>query len=243
MPAKTLYLTSTATSSPFPTSSRLLSESANASEVQLGPGLFDSGQPGVSDAGQWNPNSAVADASVAAEIDNTGATIGSTRQGWLWDQDLTGQVLAADAAWSFQLRLRANVGTGTTGEILVRVTIVTGSAGAWTTVKNLFTTAVAGGSPTAGQAGWRDQNEAALTVTSTAANFSGTVGGSGTVLGHTFASGERILVELGFCNGNNTTDRVWRLDYNTANSFITTPTIDAPAGSFDPMGAMGFFGI
>lgn len=235
MAARTLYLTSSATASPFPTTSRLLATSANASEVTLGPGEFDNGLPGNSDAGQWNPNSALADTTAAAEIDNTGANPGTTRQGWLFNTDLAGQTLAR-GAWTIQLRLRANQGTGLTGFICARVSIVTGSAGAWTTVKQIFvTTRITGAtSTTAGQAGWRDQNNAAITVTSTAANFSVTIGADdATTQGHTFATGERILVELGFCNGNNATDRTWRLDYNTANSFITTPDISVPARDGD----------
>ncbi len=226
MATRTLYLTSTAASSPYPTSSRLLVENANASEVTLGPGEFDSGLPGNSDAGQWNPNSALADTTAAAEIDNAGgANPTTTRQGWLWNQDLTGQVLAADTAWTFQLRLRANQGTGTLARFCARVSIVTASGGVWTTVKSLFTTRVTGATSTSGgQAGWRDI-DARITVTSTAANFSRTIGGSGTVLGHTFASGERILVELGFNDADSTADRTWRLDFNTSNSFVTTPNI------------------
>ena len=231
MLTRQLFLTSTATSSPYPTTSRLLSESANAVEVQLGPGEFDSTLPGASDAGQWNPSSPLGDTTAAAEIDSTLAVPDVARQGWLYNADLTGLVLAR-GAWTIQLRLRANQGTGTTGFICARVSIVTGLAGAWTTVKQIFvTTRVTGaGSTTAGQAGWRDQNEAAITVTSTAANFSVTIGADdATTQGHTFASGERILVELGFCNGNSTADRTWRLDFNTSNAFITTPDIALPA--------------
>jgi hypothetical protein len=226
MPTKTLYLTSTATSSPYPTTSRLLSETNNASEVTLGPGEFDSGFPGNTDCGQWRPSSPIADTTSAAEIDNTGASPGTARQGWLWNQDLAGQTLAA-GAWSFQLRLRANQGTASeTGRIVARVSIVTASGGVWTTVKSIFTTNIVGEtSHSTGQAGWRSQTEARIGPSSTAANFTVTVGDAGTTQSHTFAAGERILVELGFGDGSSLTDRTWRLDYNTANSFITTPSI------------------
>ncbi len=240
MSVKTLYLTSTATAAPFTTTSRLLSELANASEVTLGPGEFDSGIPGNPDAGQWNPNSPIADTTAATEISINAAGLSSTRQGWLWNQDLTGQTLVA-GTWSFQLRLRANQGTATeTGRILVRVTIVTGSGSAYTTVKNLFTTSITGeASHAVGQEGWRAQNEARIGPSATAANFSVTVGDSGTAQSHTFAANERILVELGFCDADSTTDRTWRLDYNTSNSFITTPDISPPTGSGD--GALSTF--
>lgn len=232
MAGRTLYLSSTATASPFPTTSRKLVDSAPGSEVQLGPGEFDSGLPGTSDAGQWNPNSAIGDTTAAAEIDNTGASLGTGRQGWLYDIDLTGRTLKA-GSWSVQLRLRANQGTGTAARILIRVTIVKGNAGAWQTIANLLTLQVTGAaSTTAGQAGWRNSS-ARATVTSTAANFTFTVGDAGTSAEHTFAADERLLVEFGFCDADSTTDRTWRLDYNTANSFITTPDIVievAPAG-------------
>lgn len=234
----TLYLTSTATSSPFPTTSRLLSETNNASEVQLGPGEFDSGLPGTTDCGQWNPNSAIADTIAAAEIDNTGASLGTTRQGWLWDVDLTGKAIQA-GTWSVQLRLRANQGTGTLGRILMRVTVVTGSSGAWTTVANLLTTAITGeASHTTGQNGWRAQTTARITVTSTAANFAVDIAASGTSTAHTFASGERLLIELGFGDGDSTTDRTWRLDYNTANSFVTTPALETLGTLDETLGAL-----
>lgn len=228
MAALTLFLTSTATGAPRPTTSRLLSTTANASEVTLGPGEFDNGLPGNSDAGQWNPSSPIANTTAAAELDNTGATAGTTRQGWLYDVDLAGQSVAA-GAWSVQLRLAALQGAATeTAALIMRVSIVTYAGGAWTTVKQIFTTRVTGAtSTTAGQGGWRDQNEAVFGVAAAAANFAKTVGDSGTAQSHTFASGERIFIELGFGNANSTTDRTWQLLYNTSNSFITTPNIAA----------------
>jgi hypothetical protein len=240
MAVRTLYLTDTATGSPFPTSSRLLSESANASEVQLGPGEFDSGLPGNTDCGQWNPSSAIADTTAAAEIDNTGASLGTARQGWLWDQDLTGYTLAA-AQWSAQLRLRANQGTATeTGRLALRVTIVTGAAGAWTTVKNILTTSISGEtSHSVGQEGWATQSNAVHGPTATAANFASNFSGPTFAQSHTFAAGERLLVEIGFGSGNSTTDRTWRLDYNTSDSFVTTPDIsliEMPPNSLSMMG-------
>lgn len=234
----TLYLTSTATSSPFPTTSRLLSETNNASEVQLGPGEFDSGFPGTTDCGQWNPSSPIADTVSAAEIDNTGASLGTTRQGWLWDVDLTGKTIPA-GTWQVQLRLRANQGANETGRILMRATVVTGNAGAWTTVANLLTTAITGeASHSTGQNGWRAQTTAVITVSSTATNFAVDIATSGTSTAHTFASGQRLLIELGFGDGNNTADRTWRLDYNTANSFVTIPTLETLGSANATLGAL-----
>lgn len=217
-----LYLTSTATGSPFPTTSRLLSETNNASVVSLGPGEFDSGLPGNTDAGQWNFSSALGDTTAAAEIATAGASISSTRQGGLWNQDLTGKTLPSGTV-SCRLPLRANQGSGTAGRIFMRMTVVTGAAGAYTTVANLLTTAITGEtSHQAGQNGWRAHEGARITVTSTAANFNVTIATAFTP--HTFQSGERLLIELGFGDADSTTDRTWRLDYNTANSFITIPT-------------------
>jgi len=224
--ATTLYLTSTATASPYPTTSRTLSTSAPSSEVTLGPGEFDAGMPGVSDAGQWNPSSAIADTTLAAEIDNTGSSLGTGRQGWLYDADLTGQTLSAQSI-GYQLRLRANQGSGQAARVCMRVTVVTGNSGAWTTVANLCSTSVTGGSPTAGQAGWRD-NGSRHTVTSTAANFTGTVD---TATAHTFTSGERLLFEFGFCDGDSNTDRTWRLDYNQGSSYVTATFTTTHAGA------------
>lgn len=220
----TLYLNNVATASPFPTTSKKLVTSAPSGEVQLGPGEFDSGLPGNTDCGQWNPSSPIADTTAAAEIDNTGASLGTTRQGWLYDTDLAGQVMAA-GTWTVQLRLDALQGTGTTGRIFLRVTIVTGNSGAWATVANLLTTNIVGEtSHSNGQLGWRAHSEAVITVTSTPANFSVTFD---TSVEHTFASDERILVELGFGNGNSTADRTWALLYSTSNSFVITPDIAA----------------
>jgi hypothetical protein len=220
MATLTLYLNNTATASPFPTTSKGLVTTAPASEVSLGPGEWDSGFPGAADAGQWNPSSPIADTTAAAEIDDPGATLGTTRQGWLYGEVLTGKRLTA-GDFTVQLRLNAVQGSGTSGSVMMRVTVVTGSAGAWVTVANLLTTDVVGGSPSTGQTGWRAA-VARINVTSTTANFTNTVT---TGAEHVFAENERLLIELGFGDGNSTTDRTWRLDYNTSNSFITTPNI------------------
>ncbi len=251
----TLHLRDTATASPFPTTSQTLSETAGSSTVTLACGEFDSGLPGTSDAGQWNPSSPLADTTAAAEIDNPGATLSDTREGWLYDVDLTGAVLARNA-WTFNLLLFANQGTGNTGFICARISIVTGSAGTWTTVKQIFlTTRITGAASTStGQEGWRDQNEAAITVNAGAADFTITIGADdATTQGHTFSSGERILVELGFCNANSTTDRTWGIGYNNIvggsppiyNSNVVTPTLTPPTpeSGLDPMGALGVFGL
>jgi hypothetical protein len=223
-----LYLDNTATASPFPTTSKKLVTSAPASEVQLGPGEFDAGIPGAADAGQWNPSSPLTDTTLSAEIDNTGTSLGTTRQGWLYDVALTGRRLPA-GTYTIQLRLRANQGTGTAGRMFVRVTIVQGSSGTWSTQANLLTTAVTGGSPSAGQTGWRAQQDASrITVTSTAANFTGAIATSGESTGFTFGANDRILVEFGFGDGDSATDRTWRLDYNQGSSFIDIPDLVDP---------------
>ena len=224
MPAATLYLTGDATASPFPTTSRLLSQTPKFAQVTLGPVEFDQNGPGTSDAGQWNPSSPIADTTLAAEIDNTGASLGTTRQGWLWDQDLTGMTLAA-AAWTVRLRIAANQGTGTAARVLMRVTVVTGSGGVYTTVANLLTTQITGeGSHSTGQEGWRD-NGSRITVVTAPTNFALTFAGAATSLAHTFQSGERLLIEFGFCDADSATDRTWRLDFNTRNSLVITPDL------------------
>jgi len=233
MPAVTLYLTSSATASPFPITSRLLSESANASEVSLGPGEFDSGFPGNTDAGQWNPSSAIADTTAAAEIDNTGTVPGTTRQGWLWNQDLTGKRIRA-GAYTVQLRLFAPQGGGASGRICMRVSVVKGVAGAWTTIKQLFAVTKLTGetSHAVGHNGWRDNDGVRIAPTGviTANNFSISIGDRSAAVAHVFAADERLLFELGFCDADSTTDRTWRLDFNNADSFITTPVIDDAGG-------------
>jgi hypothetical protein len=219
----TLYLTSTATASPYPTTSRTLSTSANASAVNLIPGWVNSGNPGGADAGQWNPSSGIAAGTQAAEINNNGgSTPTNTRQGWLYDVDLTGKKLNA-GDWSVQLRLTAAAGSGQNGSLLMRVSIVSGSSGTYNTVKQIFTTTRVSGnqSLTAGQDGWRD-NTQQITVTSSTANFTATIDGG---TDHTFSSGERIFIELGFGNATGNTQRSWQLTYNDSNSFITTPNL------------------
>lgn len=223
MATKTRYLTSTATSSPYPTTSRLLSASQPSSEVTLGPGEFDSGFPGTTDCGQWNPSSPIGDTTAAAEIDNTGSSLGTTRQGWLLDEDLTGQTVTADE-WFVQLRLAANQGSGLAGHVFMRATVVTGSSGTWVTVANLFTTVITGEqSHTTGQAGWHVATGGRINVNTAAGNYYLAVADSGTASSHQFQSGERLLIEIGFGDGDSTSDRTWRLDYNTANCFVVTP--------------------
>jgi hypothetical protein len=242
---QTLYLRGATASAPYPTTSAILSTTIGAGATQSDPGYFDNGAPGGTDSGAWTPGAAVAETDVSTEIDNTGAALGTTRAGWIWGQDLTGYTLAADAAWTTSLRLEATLGSGTSGRILLRVTVVTASGGVWTTVKNLLTTSINGATAIAdGQAGWRE-NGARITVTSTPTTFTQTHGGAGTALGHTFAEGERILVELGFGDANSTADRTWRLHYGGAasdDSYIITPDLTPPplTGSASPtLGALG----
>lgn len=202
-----LYFTNVATVSPFPTTSRLLLPTPRFIQETLGPGEFDQNLPGGADAGQWNPSSPIADTTAATEIDNPGATLGDTRQGWLWDEDLTGLTLAA-GGWSLVLRLAALQGTGTLARILMRATVVTGSAGTYVTAANLLTTNVTGGAPSAGQAGWRDI-DARITVVTAPTTFTNTIAGVATSAAHTFLAGERLLIELGFGDADSATDRTW----------------------------------
>lgn len=237
-----LYLTNTATSAPFPTTSFLLSTTNNASEQTLGPGEFDSGLPGNTDAGQWNPGAPIADTTAAAEIDNTGASMGTTRRGWLYDVDLTRQIIPC-GTWSAQLRLTANQGTGNLGRLMMRATIVTGSSGAWVTDARLLPTAITNEtSHSAGQEGWRANEGSRITVTSTPTNFAVTFATTASTpnvpLWHAFAQNQRLLIELGFGDADNTNDRTWRLDYNTANSYIEIPDL-VPAPTFRTPGIVG----
>lgn len=220
---KARFLTSAATVAPFPTTSRLLSDTAGASEVRHDPGFFDSGQPGASDAGQFMPGTAnKAATTLAVEIDNTGTapgTSGTTRQGWLWDINLTDyQIWSGD---SFSVTLRLIAGLVGVGRPMLRATIVTASGGVLTHVKDLLATRVTGGAPTAGQVGWRDA-DARINVASTtaAANFTFTLPIS---QNHKFTAGQYIFFELGFCDADSLTDRAWSLLFNNAVSAITTP--------------------
>lgn len=223
MAIRTLYLTSTATASPYPTTSRLLSTVPNTEEATLGPGAFNADGPGLADAGQWNPDTPVDNDLPSLELDNTGSAPGTTRQGWLWNQDLTNQQIGP-GPWILQLRLRANVGAGLSGRLCARLSVVTGSGGLWTTVTTLFTTRVRKAtSTTAGQAGWRDGNEVRIIPTLDPQNFMVTLGDATTAVAHTFVVGERLLLEIGFNDARDPEDAVWRLDFNTSFSFIQTP--------------------
>lgn len=220
-----LYLTDDATSSPFPTTSRLLSyDGTDPTVVQLVCGYFDSGQPGSTDAGQWNPDAALATTTLAAEI---ALASNSTRQGWLLDDDLVGSAIAP-GNWSVTLQIRLAAGAsafGANGRIALRASVVTGSSGAYTTIARLLTGAVAGG--VGHRDNWRSHEGDAgsppgIVPTSTLATFTRTIE-TACPTGHVFSSGERLLIELGFCDAGNSTDRAWELWYGGGRSYITVP--------------------
>ncbi len=220
-PSKTLYLTSAATASPFPTTSRMLSTTAGTTQATVSPGEFDIGFPGNADAGQWNPGSAaISSTTSSVEIDSTGTAPGTGRQGWLWGDDLKDYRILPGDKLNFTLRIVSTQGSGTAARPLVRASIVTAASGAWTTVKQLFATRITGeASHTTGQDGWRDA-DARIAPTTTAADFRFAVSAAN---GHTFAAGERVLIELGFGDADSTTDRTWDLLYNNGSSAVVTP--------------------
>jgi hypothetical protein len=231
--ATTLYLTDTATGSPYPTTSRLLALAANSSQVQLGPGKFaNTPSPGNTGAGQYNPSTPIANNTVATEIDNTGSNPGTTREGWLWDQDFTGYTIPS-GTWAGQLRnIELLAGATNTARFIMRVSVVTASGGTWTTVATLLTTTITGEtSHSAGQAGWC--NSGVVSCATTATNRSPTFATSST--SHVFVAGERLLIELGMCAAGSATARTWGLQYNDANSFLTVPDLTPP--STDTAGA------
>lgn len=224
MTSRRLYLTSGTASSPYPTSSRLLSLTNGLSVTSCHPGEFDSGLPGNTDAGQWRPAVAFATGTAARELDSTGASPSVNRQGWLYDTELSGQTLTA-SSWGLRLNLIARQGGGQTGRLLMRVTVVSGTGGTYVTNDNLLTTRITGEtSHTTGQEGWRD-TESRITVTTTLQSFTSSIADTTTSKKHVFQPNERILVELGFGDGNSTTDRTWELQYNTVSSYIDTPPI------------------
>ncbi|MDB4962797.1 MAG: Repeat family [Myxococcales bacterium] len=243
-----MFLTDTATASPFPATSRLLSTMAPSAGVSLISGRFDEISPGNSGVGQWNPGIMVSANTDATEI---GAT---PNRGWLYDVDLNGETISA-GTWSAQFRLaEALAGSTLDGRIFVKVSVVTGTAGAYTTVANLLTARNLEGSPVTG---WRDAEGSTIAVPTNANNFSVSFT---TGVAHTFLAGERLLIEVGFgdvfddsytyqycsqiqycydpfwgyydcgCAQYSTQFvnpdepyRAWRLDFNNGASWIQTP--------------------
>lgn len=203
-------------------------EMAGSVDVELAVATRILAAAGAEDAAAWTDNGTPNGSSAMVLVFRpNGEQKGTGRRGWLWNQDLTGKVMLG-GTWGFQLRLSAVSGSGETGRVCARVTIVKPVSGAWQTVKTLFTTRVTGApSTTLGQAGWRDQEESRLTVTSTPTDFDITIAGA---LGHTFAADERILIELGFCDAGAANSREWALHFNTADSFVTTPGIEVDDG-------------
>lgn len=225
-----LYLTDTSTGSPYPTTSRTLSTTANASQVQLGPGRFSTALPGNTRAGQYNPSSPIANNTNSAEIDNTGSSEGTTRQGWLWDQDLTGLTIPS-GAWTAQLRnIELQAGTTSQGRFQMRASVITAVGGVWTTVAELLTTSISGeSSHSAGQTGWTSC-DATINCATTAFNRATSFVTSSAP--HTFAAGERLLIEIGFGTAGSAAARTWGLQYNDNNSLVTFPRPLATNPSF-----------
>jgi hypothetical protein len=221
-----LYLSDNFTTSPFPTTSRELRVSAGASARQINPGEFDSGLPGTTDAGQWQPSSAAAAATtLAGELETVSANQSPTRQGFLWqEQSLTGLVMEAGNITA-SLRVSASQGTGTQGNFFMRVSVVSGATGTFETKNSLTPTNITGeASHASGQSFWSVSNEAAFGVSALS-----TIVKTFPVTSHTFAAGERLLFELGFGAGDSTADRTWVLEFNNSNVYIDTTDIAAAA--------------
>lgn len=225
-----LFLTDMASVAPFPTTSRLLTTTAPSSVVSLVSGQFDENEPGASDAGQWNPGIMVPVTTNATELAATPS------RGWLYDVNLNGETISA-GTWTAQLRLaEVQQGGAFPGRIFMKVSVVTGTAGAYTTVTTLLTTRNLEGSAVAG---WRDAEGSTISVPSAGGTFNASFT-TGTP--HTFLVGQRLLVELGFgdvfddppiiqcfqfgcftVSQNDEPFRTWRLDYNNGTSWIQSP--------------------
>jgi hypothetical protein len=230
-----LYLSDNITSSPYPTTSRQLKVSAGASAVQHAPGEFDSTLPGTTDAGAWQPTTNTGNTTAAIELDTVSANQSPTRQGWLWqEQDLAGQVMDAGNI-TVSLRLSAVQGTGTQGQLMCRVSIVSGATGTYETKNSLTPTNITGeASHVSGQSFWTVSNDGRFGV-SALSTISKTV----PVTSHTFAAGERLFFELGFGDGDSTADRTWVLESNNTNVFIDTTNIAAAAANLTVVASAG----
>jgi hypothetical protein len=224
-----LYFNSTATGASCPTTSRKMFTTVSGSYVNTWPGEFDSGFPGNSDSGQWLPNSANrGNTTSAIEIANpsqTSRTSASFGQGWFYDEDLTGYTIDT-GNFTFNLTLIGGqmAATAAAERIFARVSIVTCSGGNFIFVKDLLNTNCIGGTCSGGQAGWRANEGSRIDHPSVGAIVNRIVNIT-SAINHTFASGERLLIELGFGDASSTTDRTIGLRYNTVDSYAITPLI------------------
>jgi hypothetical protein len=221
-----LYLSDRFSSSPYPTTSRLLEVSAGASARQINPGEFDSGLPGTTDSGQWQPSSAAAAATtLAGELETVSANQSPTRQGFLWqEQSLTGLVMQAGSITA-SLRVSASQGTGTQGSFMMRCSVVSGATGTFETKRSLTPTNITGAASNAsGQSFWTANDGGAFGVSALS-----TIVKTFPVTSHTFAAGERLFFELGFGNADSATDRTWVLEFNNSNVWVETTDIAAEA--------------
>ena len=230
-----LYLSDNFTTSPFPTTSRELRVSAGASARQINPGEFDSGLPGTTDCGFWQPSSAaVASTTLAAEIETVSADQSPTRQGFLWqEQDMSGLTMDAGNI-TVSLQLSASQGTGTQGNIFCRVAVVSGATGTLQTKAHLTPTNITGeASHASGQSFWTVSNEAAFGVSALS-----TIVKTFPVTSYSFSAGERLFFELGFGAGDSTADRTWTLQFNNTSNFIDTTNI-AGNSNLTPVASAG----
>jgi hypothetical protein len=212
-----LYLRSAAASLPFSTTSQTATTafpaSPNNGVFNLGGGAFNQNNPGNSDVGQWLPASSLADNQNAPEI------TASVVQGWLYDADLAGQTINA-GTWTINAHLAD--ATGSTGRLFLRVSVVTGTAGNYTTVATITETAQIDGGNGGTLNGWDGDEDNRFTV-----------GSNSTVnvivedaTAHTFATGERLLVELGFGDLTSNSNHAWHLLYNDGTTWIQSPDIN-----------------
>ena len=229
--ADLLYLNSTATSGACPATSKKLSGSVGGSTAWTWPGEFDSGFPGTSDAGQFRPGSAnLANTTTSVEIAATAQTSrnsASFGQGWLYDINVTGYTLS-QGDFMFNVSLMGGQGgTGQSERLFARASIVTCSGGNFVFVKDLFTTNCAGGTCSGGQSGWRANEGVKIThpAVNSIVQRSVNVTSNDT---HVFSEDQRLFIEIGFGDGDSTTDRTFGLRYNDLNSLIVTPEFLPP---------------
>src|SRR3989344_2462523 len=228
----TLYLNNTASGGSCPTTSSSMGTGAPASLVTMSPGEFDSTLPGNTDAGRWRPGVApIANTTASAELMNVSDTTvfdgGSLGTGWIWKDNLTGYTIAA-GNYTFNVSVMGGQGTTSQSERLsARISVVSCSgSGEFTLVKNMTTTKITGEtSHVLGQTSWRHHDDgarfthpAAATIASRHANITASET-------HDFQEGEFLFIELGFGDGDSTTDRTLILRYNNGLSFVITPAI------------------
>ncbi|MEK6811200.1 MAG: hypothetical protein AABX96_01685 [Nanoarchaeota archaeon] len=229
--ADILYLNSTATSGVCPATSRKLSPSIGGANLFTWPGEFDNGRPGTADAGQFRPGSAnVANTTLSTQIANAGQTSrnsASFGQGWLYDVNLTSYTIQ-QGNFTFNLSLMGGQGSTALSErLFARASIVTCSGGNFVFVKDLFGTNCVGGTCSGGQNGWRANEGNRFTHPAVSANSQISVNVSSNS-SHTFSEGQRLFVEIGFGDGESTTDRTIGLRYNNLTTSIITPLFVAP---------------